>query len=160
MNVCIFLCIYLPSYPGDETTIYLSMSHLSYKSPIYLSIYPNYLSMYCTDIYVQGVHKILCFFLKIRWFFLTMPVLLQRGCSICLVIVHTLTPRENRERPRVRNIFKSMEETQYLMNTLYLIYLGDDTWLSLYPDSFRRADPQPSFDVWDLDSVDNKVSMK
>ena len=89
-----------------------------------------------------------------------MPVLLQRGCSICPVIVHTLTPRENRERPRVRNIFKSMEETQYLMNTLYLIYLGDDTWLSLYPDSFRRADPQPSFDVWDLDSVDNKVSMK
>ena len=38
------------------------------------------------------------FFLKILWFFLTLPVLLQRWCSTCPVCVHTLTPRENRER--------------------------------------------------------------
>ena len=38
------------------------------------------------------------FFLKIFW---TLPILLQRRCSTCLVCVHTLTPREN----RVRNIY-------------------------------------------------------
>ena len=30
----------------------------------------------------------------------TLPVLLQRWCSTCLVCVHTLTPREDRERPK------------------------------------------------------------
>ena len=50
------------------------------------------------------------------WFFWTLPVLLQRWLSTCLVCVHTLTPREN----RVRNIFKNSEKTKYLMNTLYL----------------------------------------
>ena len=39
------------------------------------------------------------FFLKMLWFFWTLPVLLQRWCSTCLVCVHTLTPRENREGP-------------------------------------------------------------
>ena len=34
------------------------------------------------------------FFLKMLWFFLTLPVLLQRWCSTCPVCVHTLTPRE------------------------------------------------------------------
>ena len=33
------------------------------------------------------------------WFFWTLPVLLQRWFSTCLVCVHTLTPRENREKP-------------------------------------------------------------
>ena len=41
----------------------------------------------------------MCFFLKILWFFWTLPVLMQRLCSTCLVCVHTLTPRENIERP-------------------------------------------------------------
>ena len=37
------------------------------------------------------------------------------------VCVHTLTPRENREKARVRNILKSLgKKTQYLMNTLYV----------------------------------------
>ena len=31
---------------------------------------------------------------KKMWFFWTLPVLLQRCCSTCLVCVHTLTPRE------------------------------------------------------------------
>ena len=46
------------------------------------------------------------------------PVLRQRWCSTCLVCVHTLTPRENQRKTRVRNIIKSLEKTQYLMNTL------------------------------------------
>jgi len=37
-------------------------------------------------------------------------------------------------------------------------FSGDDTWMSLYPDSFKKSDPAPSFDVWDLDSVDNQVN--
>ena len=43
--------------------------------------------------------KIVFFSLKCCVFFLTLPVLLQRWCSTCLVFVHTLTPSENRERP-------------------------------------------------------------
>ena len=38
------------------------------------------------------------FFLKIFWIFWTLPVLLQRWCSTCLVCVHILTSRENRVR--------------------------------------------------------------
>ena len=57
----------------------------------------------------------MCFFPKILWFFWTLPVLLQRWFSTCLVCVHTLTPREN----RVRNIFLKIGKIQYLMNTLY-----------------------------------------
>ena len=57
--------------------------------------------------YIQGVHWILCLFLKILWFFWTLPVLLQRWFSTCLVFVHTLTPREGKYRKdRVRNIIK------------------------------------------------------
>ena len=41
----------------------------------------------------------MCFFLKILLFFWTLPVLLQRWFSTCLVCVHSLTTRENRERP-------------------------------------------------------------
>ena len=41
---------------------------------------------------------IVVFFLKILWFFWTLSDLLQRWCSTCLACVHTLTPRENRER--------------------------------------------------------------
>ena len=41
----------------------------------------------------------MCFFLKMLWFFLTLPVLLQRWFSTCLVCVHTLTPRKHIERP-------------------------------------------------------------
>ena len=46
----------------------------------------------------------LCFFLKILWFFWTLPVLLQRWCSTCLVCLHTLTPRGKQRKARVRNI--------------------------------------------------------
>ena len=35
--------------------------------------------------------------------------------------------------------------------------MGDDTWMSLFPGSFRERFPFPSFNVQDLDSVDNGV---
>jgi hypothetical protein len=35
--------------------------------------------------------------------------------------------------------------------------LGDDTWLGCFPGAFARAHGFPSFDVWDLDTVDNGV---
>lgn len=37
------------------------------------------------------------------------------------------------------------------------IFMGDDTWSSLYPNSFLRSYPYPSFDVFDLDSVDKGI---
>lgn len=37
------------------------------------------------------------------------------------------------------------------------IFMGDDTWINLYPNQFLRQYPAPSFDVSDLDSVDNEV---
>lgn len=39
-----------------------------------------------------------------------------------------------------------------------VICMGDDTWGSLYPGRFLRDFFQPSFNVWDLDTVDNEVS--
>lgn len=37
--------------------------------------------------------------------------------------------------------------------------MGDDTWTGLYPDRFLRSYPYPSFNVWDLDTVDNGVTL-
>ena len=38
-----------------------------------------------------------------------------------------------------------------------VVFAGDDTWLSLFPNRFTRTYPFPSFDVWDLDTVDRGV---
>lgn len=38
-----------------------------------------------------------------------------------------------------------------------VVFTGDDTWLSLFPNRFTRTYPFPSFDVWDLDTVDRGV---
>lgn len=35
--------------------------------------------------------------------------------------------------------------------------MGDDTWMSLFPNDFQTAYPFPSFDVWDLHTVDDGV---
>lgn len=35
--------------------------------------------------------------------------------------------------------------------------MGDDTWMGLIPNSFDEAYPFDSFNVWDLDSVDDGV---
>lgn len=38
-----------------------------------------------------------------------------------------------------------------------IVFMGDDTWVGLYPNRFTRQYPYPSFNVWDLDTVDNGV---
>lgn len=38
-----------------------------------------------------------------------------------------------------------------------VVFMGDDTWTSLFPDAFVRSYPFPSFDVKDLHTVDNGV---
>ena len=54
-----------------------------------------------TDMRVHGrwYRVFIVFYLIFFRFFETLPVLLQRWCSTCLVCVHTLPQRENRERP-------------------------------------------------------------
>ena len=47
---------------------------------------------------------------------------------------------------------------QLVANGRRVVFAGDDTWTNLYPDSFTLAYPQPSFDVWDLDTVDREVT--
>jgi phosphatidylinositol glycan class O len=39
-----------------------------------------------------------------------------------------------------------------------VVFTGDDTWLRLFPNRFTRTYAFPSFDVWDLDTVDRGVS--
>ncbi|XP_060532021.1 GPI ethanolamine phosphate transferase 3 [Cylas formicarius] len=46
---------------------------------------------------------------------------------------------------------------QLILNNYNAVFMGDDTWMSLFPNRFLRAYPYPSFDVWDLDTVDNGV---
>ncbi|XP_059089555.1 GPI ethanolamine phosphate transferase 3-like [Tigriopus californicus] len=41
---------------------------------------------------------------------------------------------------------------------LRAVFAGDDTWMGLYPNQFLRSFPYPSFDVWDLDTVDKGVN--
>ena len=38
-----------------------------------------------------------------------------------------------------------------------VVFMGDDTWARLYPGKFERAYPFPSFNVRDLDTVDDGV---
>lgn len=38
-----------------------------------------------------------------------------------------------------------------------ITFMGDDTWESLFPDSFQKSFPFPSFNVMDLHTVDNGV---
>jgi phosphatidylinositol glycan class O len=38
-----------------------------------------------------------------------------------------------------------------------IAFMGDDTWVSLYPDSFTHSHPYDSFNVEDLHTVDNGV---
>lgn len=38
-----------------------------------------------------------------------------------------------------------------------ITFMGDDTWGSLFPDSFQKSFPFPSFNVMDLHTVDNGV---
>lgn len=38
-----------------------------------------------------------------------------------------------------------------------VVFMGDDTWVGLFPDRFLRQFAYPSFNVWDLDTVDNGI---
>ncbi|CAG9766190.1 unnamed protein product [Ceutorhynchus assimilis] len=46
---------------------------------------------------------------------------------------------------------------QVIKNAGKVIFMGDDTWANLFPKRFLRNYPYPSFDVWDLDTVDKGV---
>ncbi len=38
-----------------------------------------------------------------------------------------------------------------------VVFMGDDTWVSLFPKKFHRSLPFPSFNVKDLHTVDNGI---
>ncbi|CAO2819154.1 unnamed protein product [Amaranthus hypochondriacus] len=44
---------------------------------------------------------------------------------------------------------------QLVENGKRVVMMGDDTWLQLFPHHFEKAFPYPSFNVKDLDTVDN-----
>ena len=44
------------------------------------------------------------------------------------------------------------------MAGLNLTFMGDDTWTGLFPNSFRKSFAYPSFDVWDIHTVDDGVT--
>lgn len=41
-----------------------------------------------------------------------------------------------------------------------VVFMGDDTWIKLFPGKFLRQYPAPSFNVWDLDTVDQEVEKR
>lgn len=44
---------------------------------------------------------------------------------------------------------------QIVLNNLTAVFAGDGTWTELFPKRFKRAYSYPSFNIHDLDSVDN-----
>ncbi|KAJ3681307.1 hypothetical protein LUZ60_015796 [Juncus effusus] len=46
---------------------------------------------------------------------------------------------------------------QMAKNGRRVVMMGDDTWVDLFPDQFNESYPYPSFNVKDLDTVDNGV---
>lgn len=46
---------------------------------------------------------------------------------------------------------------QFAKNGKRVVMMGDDTWIQLYPEHFNKSYPYPSFNVKDLDTVDNGV---
>ncbi|KXG32183.1 GPI ethanolamine phosphate transferase 3 [Sorghum bicolor] len=46
---------------------------------------------------------------------------------------------------------------QLAKNGKRVVMMGDDTWIQLYPEHFNKSFPYPSFNVKDLDTVDNGV---
>ncbi|XP_071440560.1 GPI ethanolamine phosphate transferase 3 [Hetaerina americana] len=47
---------------------------------------------------------------------------------------------------------------QLVAQNFSIVFMGDDTWTGLYPKRFMREFAYPSFNVWDLDTVDNGVT--
>lgn len=46
---------------------------------------------------------------------------------------------------------------QMVRSGLPTVFLGDSTWTDLYPKRFKRSYSYPSFDIFDLDTVDRKI---
>lgn len=46
---------------------------------------------------------------------------------------------------------------QLVNNGKKVVFMGDDTWAKLFPKRFYRNYSYPSFNVWDLDTVDEGV---
>lgn len=44
---------------------------------------------------------------------------------------------------------------QIVGNNLTIVFAGDNTWTELFPKRFKRSYAYPSFNIHDLDSVDN-----
>lgn len=44
---------------------------------------------------------------------------------------------------------------QIYVNNLTAVFMGDSTWTELFPKSFKRKFSFPSFNIHDLDTVDN-----
>lgn len=44
---------------------------------------------------------------------------------------------------------------QIYSNNLSMVFMGDSTWTELFPKRFKRKYSYPSFNIYDLDSVDN-----
>lgn len=47
-----------------------------------------------------------------------------------------------------------------IRNDKKIVFMGDDTWMQLFPNRFLRSYPFDSFNVWDLDSVDKGINEK
>ncbi|KAM7341838.1 phosphatidylinositol glycan anchor biosynthesis class O isoform 1-T4 [Cochliomyia hominivorax] len=46
---------------------------------------------------------------------------------------------------------------QMVKSHLPIVFMGDSTWTDLYPRRFKRSYAYPSFDIFDLDTVDSKI---
>lgn len=46
---------------------------------------------------------------------------------------------------------------QIVNNSLSAVFMGDNTWVELFPNRFKRQYGYPSFDIYDLDTVDTNV---
>ncbi|KAL7017327.1 hypothetical protein ACKWTF_010317 [Chironomus riparius] len=46
---------------------------------------------------------------------------------------------------------------QMVANNLTVVFAGDNTWTELFPKRFKRSYAYPSFNIHDLDSVDNAI---
>ncbi|XP_075165839.1 phosphatidylinositol glycan anchor biosynthesis class O [Haematobia irritans] len=46
---------------------------------------------------------------------------------------------------------------QMIRSGLPVVFMGDSTWTDLYPKRFKRTYSYPSFDIFDLDTIDRKI---
>lgn len=49
---------------------------------------------------------------------------------------------------------------QIVSNNMTAVFLGDSTWTDLYPKRFLRAYSYPSFNIFDLDTIDMAIEQK